>query len=53
MAEQNFDADEDDEQHSGCGYEWDHSLVETGRDDSCVVFVCRACGAEIIEDFDD
>ncbi|MGI6797685.1 hypothetical protein [Gordonia sihwensis] len=43
--------DTDDAEY-GCGYEWDHSLEELDSRDGCVTWVCRECGAEIIEEPD-
>lgn len=40
--------DEDDEDI--CGWSYDHSLDLTGERDGVRVYVCRECGAEIIEE---
>jgi hypothetical protein len=38
------------EEESGCGFSWDHSLDEGESADGITVYICRECGAEIIED---
>ncbi|MBM4713622.1 hypothetical protein GS551_05315 [Rhodococcus hoagii] len=43
----------DDEMY-GCGYEYDHTLDEVGREnDGTAVYVCRECGAEIWDEEDE
>lgn len=42
-----------DEDEQGCGYSWDHDLDEGETVDGITVYICRECGAEIIDDESD
>ena len=40
---------DDDEYEEGCGFSWDHTLDVISVRDGYTTYVCRECGAEIID----
>lgn len=40
---------DEDEYEEGCGFSWDHTLDVISVRDGYTTYVCRECGAEIID----